>query len=247
MMVAMTIGHLAWAFVPTDTIWSEVLHFFARLTIPLACFLVVVGFELTKDVWGYVQRLFGFGVLAQIPFMGYVSLSGGIRLFDNPWFILSYGNVLFTLGFGLLTVITLDKLRHAPSLTKPLYLVPILFFGLCALWSDWGVLVLFWVSAIYWGGIYGSQALGFLMMSIVLFGVSFLLRDNPNITPYIATLNTKSLMDYGVFLAVPIMLWYERYRHRSPTHYRLPRLLFYWYYVGHLLVIAVMAWLRTAF
>lgn len=241
MMVAMTIGHLAWAFVPTDTALSEVLHFIGRLTIPLACFLVVLGFELTHDVWAYARRLFAFGVLAQIPYamFGY-PLLGDEGLFANPWHVLAHGNVLFTLGFGLLTLITLNKMQSAKVLAKPSYIVPIVLFALCASWSDWGLLVVFWVVGIYYGKKMGSWAVGFTLMTIFLFLMSFLLQDNPNVPPYIVTLNTQTLMDYGVFLAVPIMIWYERNNCRSPKAYRLPRLMFYWYYVTHLAILGLV-------
>lgn len=234
MMVAMTVGHLAWAFVPTDTLLSELLHFFGRLTIPLACFLVVIGFRLSRNITGYARRLFGFGLLAQLPFAVYIyPLMGDGGLLANPWLIFYYGNVLFTLGFGLLTLIILTHLHQTRN-----YFYGCVCFALLALlstWSDWGMLVIFWVGAIYYAG-----AMGFLVMTLLLFGLSFAGQNHPIITQYIAPLNTKNLMDYGVFLSVPIMLWYEQNQHKSPTHYRLPRLLFYWYYVGHLVVISVL-------
>lgn len=235
MLTAMTVGHLAWVLVPTETWLSQFLHFFARMTIPLACFLVVEGFRLTRDVWGYVERLFGFGVLAQIPFaMVNYPLFGETGIVANPLQMLGYGNVLFTLGFGLLTVITLDRIGKAPLFYKPLYLMPIALFMALSTWSDWGVLVIFWVMAIYYAG-----AWGFVAMSALLFFLSFLSQDN-EIFKYVFMLKTQELMDYGVFLTVPIMLWYGKHKANSPKSYRLPRLLFYWYYVGHLLVVAVI-------
>lgn len=236
MMVAMTVGHLAWAFVPTNTLLSEILHFFGRITIPLACFLVVEGYRLTHDVWGYVRRLFGFGLLAQLPFLlNFYTLFGDDGLLANPAQIITYGNVLFSLGFGLLAIIILDKIHHKNLQQKLIYLILIIPLALLSTWSDWSVFVIFWVGAIFYGG-----TLGFFLITIGLFGLSFLLQDNLSITPYIITLQTQHLMDYGIFTAIPIMLWYQTNKHRSPTSYRLPRLLFYWYYVLHLLIIGLI-------
>lgn len=233
----MTTGHLAWVFVPTDTTLSELLHFFARMTIPLACFLVVQGYYLSKDIWGYARRLFGFALLAQVPFvLAFYDWFGDDGIFNNLHYFLDYGNVLFTLGVGLLSVITLDKIRHSNTPQKFIYLTLLPILALCATWSDWGMLVIFWVCAIFYRG-----ALGFLAVSIGLFVWSFLLQDATHITPYITTLQTNSLMDYGIFVTVPIMLWYQNNKQNSPTHYRLPRLLFYWYYIGHLVVIGLVS------
>lgn len=234
MMVAMTVGHLAWAFVPTETWLSEVLHFFGRLTIPLACFLVVEGYRLTHDVWAYVKRLFGFGVLAQVPFVvSLVPLFGDHGILTNPAYLIFYGNVLFTLGFGLLVLILLDKIRTQAS-HEFLYFLSMVACALLAMWSDWGMLVIFWVVAIFYGG-----AWGYLAMTTGLFVMAFLVKDLP-VLSYVFALKTHTLMDYGLFLATPTMVWYNKHKKNSPKDYRLPRLMFYWYYVGHLAILGLV-------
>lgn len=39
-IIAMLIDHLAWAFVPTDTVLAQIMHFVGRLTGPTMAFFV---------------------------------------------------------------------------------------------------------------------------------------------------------------------------------------------------------------
>lgn len=229
MLAMMTIGHFAWAFVPTETTISDVLHFFARITIPLACFLVVQGFYLSRDVFGYVKRLFLFAVLAQVGFT--VAQVGLWTIIETPWLVLTYGNVLFTLGFGLLALMAVHEMRQKSFDEKLPFLLAVLFLSMVAFWSDWGGSVVVWILSIY-----GFGAVGFLSATLGLFLFAQTLPGElmaffPNI---------KNPMDFGLFLSVPIMLWYEKNKQNSPKNYRLPRTFFYWYYVVHLWVIGIL-------
>lgn len=228
MLVAMTIGHIAWAFVPIETRLSDMLHFIARITIPLACFLVVVGYQKTKDIYGYIARLLGFAVLAQIPFI--MSEIGLTNLMAMPIFVLYYGNVLFSLAFGLMAVMLANGRYLAGHLNNPVVrAIGVLVLLRLSMWSDWSFAVVLWVLAIYYRG-----TMGFVVVTVGLFLLSLVASKDSALI----IVRADNVMDYGLFLAVPMMVWYEYTTHR-PVVYRLPRLLFYWYYVGHLLVIGV--------
>lgn len=229
MLLAMSIGHIAWAFVATDSLLGQVMHFFGRLTIPLACFLVVIGFQLSKNLGGYLKRLFGFGLLAQLPFM--MAQVGIYRLLDEPWWLISQLNVLFSLGFALLCLVCLKQARQVEQTQKPVYYLAILVLLIISNISDWGHLPILWVIGIYLWGV-----MGFVGISLLAFLVSALpLGDY---TPFLV--NPYAIMDYGLFLAVPFMLYYQKNQHKNHQgNYRLPRLLFYWYYVIHLLILGI--------
>lgn len=237
MMVAMTLGHWAWAFVPPQTWLSHTLHFFARITIPLACFLLVIGYQKTHNLTAYLKRLFGFAVLAQVPFILYqVPL---YELLVYPAYLWYGGNVLFSLGVALLALICTEKLKATNGWEQQLYYK--LYYGLAlvmlfllSLWSDWSYAVMLWVLAIFYDGVRG-----FVATCLLLLGLSAVvgLPNHHRLVPLVAS----SPMDYGIFLAVPIMYWYNANKHRSPTKFRLPRLTFYWYYPLHLLLIGYFA------
>lgn len=245
MLVVMTLGHIAWAFVPIDTVLSDVLHFFARMTIPLACFLVVMGFQKTHDLTGYIKRMFGFAILAQVPFMAYMVLVAN-KLYDDSFITLSdvvarpmtllwQGNVLFSLGFALLALLAVNTLHTTADVGhKFVALISLPFLLLLSTWSDWSFLVIVWVIAIWYG-----RAVGFFWVSVAAIAVSWL-DPSGDEQSLLRVLDGRQVMDYGVFLTVPIMYWYDKKAHLSPTAYRLPRLLFYWYYVGHLMALSAV-------
>ncbi len=224
----MTTGHIAWAFVPTESMAGQLMHFFGRLTIPLACFLVVEGFERTHDLSSYLKRMFGFAILAQIPYV--MSFVGVYRLIAEPSWLWVQLNVLFTLGLAIIVLIFLKKFKSDTWANKPLWLIGIVLLGLLSSFCDWGVAVIVWVLAIY-----HYRAVGFALATIGFFVIGF--WDSQN---FFAMVRSYQLMDYGLFLAVPVMLWYDRYKQHSPKAYRLPKTLFYWYYAIHLLVLGLL-------
>lgn len=228
MMIAMTTGHVAWAFVPTQSDLGVGMHFFARMTIALACFLVVVGYKKTHDLNGYIKRMFGFAVLAQAPFIA--DQIGWQKVIEEPEQLFYYGNVLFSLGFALVALCCVTTLKTTNWQGRVWRIVVTLLMIGASLWSDWSYSVVVWILAIYYFGWRGYlvTTIGLLLLALVVPEESLL-----------RILNPYKLMDYGGLLSVPIMIWYQRYAPQSPKVYRLPRLMFYWYYALHLAVLGL--------
>lgn len=230
MMAMMTTGHLAWAFVPTDTILSQCLHFFARSTVVLACFLVVEGFYLSRNVVNYAKRLFGFGLIAQIPF---IMMSVGLwRIFYEPAMIIAMGNVLLTLGLCLLSLMAIKACQNSDNdAIKVSYGFLIIAMILIAyvFHLDWGYAAILWTI-----GIYYKRIIGFMVVTAILV-ILAMITDNP----FFDSTFLGQFMDYGIILAIPVMIWYDKAKDKSPTNYRLPRTFFYWYYVIHALIVGL--------
>lgn len=78
------------------------------IAFPLFCFLLVEGFQYTRNRKRYIGLMFTFALISEIPFdIGFFS-SYSIMEGTFP-FYLKYQNVFFTLFIGLLTLVCLEK------------------------------------------------------------------------------------------------------------------------------------------
>ena len=81
-----------------------VLRLIGRLAFPIFCFLLVEGFIHTHDVKKYIERLFLFGLVSEVPF--------DMAFFKTP-FHWGHQNVYWTLGLGVLAMAMLKKFEDA--------------------------------------------------------------------------------------------------------------------------------------
>lgn len=124
-----------------------------RIAFPLFCFLLVQGFIHTSSKLKYIIRLFLFALISEVPFD---------LAFKNEIFEVTYQNVFFTLGFGMLAMFVMDKARQIIMSRKDAetYLFigiavdgfVTLFFGLMAelMKTDYGMYGVFTICVMYY-------------------------------------------------------------------------------------------------
>lgn len=105
-IISMLIDHFLLFFFPQ----SLILHILGRISFPLIAWLVANGARHTHDIDEYLIRLFGFGLLAQIPFEIGFYLSG-----YHPLFL----NVLFTLFLGLVAIRSIRQYQGVFKMVLP--------------------------------------------------------------------------------------------------------------------------------
>lgn len=101
-IVAMTLDHIAWVFVDTNTFFGQFLHFIGRLTAPIMCFFLVNGFYLSKNRQNYALRLLIFAIISQIPFT--MLTYPLVQIIAEPLLVFKKFNILFNLLLSLLAL-----------------------------------------------------------------------------------------------------------------------------------------------
>ena len=97
-IAAMTVDHIAYAFVPNGTVLALVMHFFGRITGPVMFFSAVEGYHHTRNLNRYLFRLAAFAAISWFPFL-YFRYGGDLSemAFMRP-------NVIYTIFMGVLAI-----------------------------------------------------------------------------------------------------------------------------------------------
>ncbi len=134
---------------------DTVLRMIGRLGFPIFCFLLVEGFEKTKNLKKYLTRLILFALLSEIPFN--LSISGTI-LSKN------YQNVYFTLLIGILALCGMRAISKRPDETKS-SVKGALMAGGAVLAGLYGWIVINNIMMLSFRGIGGGQLIKFAVQS----------------------------------------------------------------------------------
>lgn len=125
-ILAMTVDHIAWAFVPTGSVLGQGMHFVGRITAPIMCFFIAQGYAHTRSFGKYLLRLGAFALAAQIPY----SLFGTME----PWRLPL--NMLYTLSLGLLSIRVWEEYQGS---RRGLGVMALLLLGSLGDWGAYGV------------------------------------------------------------------------------------------------------------
>ena len=191
------------------------LRLVGRLAFPLYCYMIVQGLFFTQNVIRYLERLFFFAVLSEIPYD--LAIMHRLVSFQSQ-------NVLFTLGIGLAVIAFWEESKKHPlvnSLTGQTLLGLGVLAACClAAWAlradygGWGVLLIF---LLYMPVEYPVQRYCWM----ALWGIGC---------------GGKEVL---AVLAVPLM---ERYDPDRPQH--LPGWFMYLFYPAHLAILGILRYLQ---
>lgn len=103
----------------------ELFRIIGRLSFPIYAFLIVNGFNYSKNIKRYLSRLLLFAVISEIPF----------QLFKYNHINLTFSNVFVTLSLGLIAILMLKSYKNKIIKYSGVFLICI-----CAelLGSDYG-------------------------------------------------------------------------------------------------------------
>lgn len=228
-LLAMTIDHIAFVFVPSDTALYFLMRLFGRLTAPIMSFFISEGFIHTSSRRKYLQRLLTFAVISQ-PFYFLMVFS---RPPENTFEFLTNLNVMFTLSSGLISLMILSNEKFSIPLKMVLIGICFAFANLC----DWSYIVPAWVIIFFFfRNRKKSQILLFTCVALILIPLRYAtLYENFSLFFY----------NYGVLLAlIPLCLYNGKRDGKKKIKNRLlSRWIFYIYYPLHMAVITAIGFI----
>lgn len=220
---AMLIDHIAWLFVPFESILGQLMHLVGRMTAPIMCYFIAEGYYHTKNIKRYLGRLAIFAVISHLPYQYFMY---GDTIFSSPHISTS---VVYTLLLGLVALIVWNR-QDLPQWARMSLVVVIC---LLAMPGDWMAIAVLWI--LYFGiyrGDFRRQMIAFSLIGCLLWVpgvVSAVLYD-------ISTLPWQACM-FGIYLVIPLLSLYRQERGRS----KVLKHFFYVFYPLHMLVLGLLA------
>ena len=214
-----------------DHIWQaglvepRVFNWVGRLAFPIFAFQVAEGYTKTSNVKKYAARLLLFALVSEIPF--------NIFCVDSVFFP-DYQNVIFTLLFGLCSLIAVDKAKKDKSAKNGFLCVMgvlVIVILADALQMDYGAAGVFTVLAFYiFRDVKHARVLELLSM-VLIFTVLF--PGNSFTVEIFGRLYLAPVQIFALFSLAPIWL----YNGKKGKYSKALQYGFYAVYPLHLLVL----------
>ena len=233
-IAAMTVDHIAYAFVTDGTVLALVMHFFGRITGPIMFFSAVEGYHHTRNLNRYLFRLAAFAAISWFPFL-YFRYGGELSemAFMRP-------NVIYTIFMGVLAI----KFRRSRRFRNPVVkTILILVLVILCVQADWGCTGIIMILVFDWFyGDFRNQAFAYCIVVLLDMGVlSLITRPFFGLFyDHVFQIDLEYFMysaeNLGAFLPVILLSQYNGRRGGG----KLSKWFFYLYYPTHLLLLGML-------
>lgn len=214
--ISMFCDHIGDAFVGKLTF----LNYIGRLAFPIFCFQIVQGYIHTHDIKKYILRLSLFALISQIPFMLFYHI-----VFDS--FAI---NVIFTLLFGLFTILIYDKYNKSVGTCSCLLLG--IIAQVCQFdYGFFGVFIIFMFYVLRNKKI--AMSLVFALAVLIRYSIP-LLQYGLSLS-YLFSNGKYSMMVYSTIFSIVPILFYNGKKGKDAKY------LFYIFYPVHLLILSIIS------
>ncbi len=218
-IVAMTIDHIAWNFVDKMSPLGQCMHIIGRLTLPIMSFFIAEGYYKTSNIKKYITRLSIFAVISAFAY-GFCSYDFEISKYNN------FG-VIYTLLLGLFAINIWNT--DFKLIFKYAIIIAVCLISLFGDWPIFGILYCL-TFAIYHNN-FSSQCKAFTIISIFMVAGATFANVYNGLSPL------RELYQFGVFLALPLLYFYNGKRGKGGN---FNKWIFYAYYPFHLIVIGIL-------
>ena len=201
--------------------YTTVLNYIGRLALPIFAFQITQGYIHTKNIKKYILRLTVFAFISQIPYMIFKHYIFGSFLEVN---------VIFTLLFGLLTILIYDKYHKFVGICSCILLgtiAQVLNFD----YGFFGVFIVFMFYVLRDKKIYMSIV--FILAVIIKYYLRILKYSFIPLSK-LFLLDSYSISMYSTCLSIILILLYNGKKGKDAKY------LFYIFYPVHLLILGLL-------
>lgn len=218
-VIAMTIDHIAFVFVPSESFLYFAMRLIGRLTAPIMSFFITEGFQHTRNRKKYFLRIFIFAIISQ-PFY-FLMIFG--RLPQNVWEFFMNLNVMFNFCIGLIMLKFVSGNLH----TEKKIIMSAVCFALSDL-CDWSYIIPAWILIFFFVKSRNKQILAFISVSAALMILKYRV--------------TAFSYQYGIILSlIPLNLYNGKQNNCNNKQLtKTNRWFFYIYYPLHMAVISAI-------
>ena len=228
-IIAMTVDHIAWTFVPTATYLGQILHFFGRLTVVIMTLFISEGYIHTSDFNRYLGRLLIFAVITQPIYIFYEHPHDFAHLSLDKY--LDF-NVLFSLSFALMALKIFDS-----NLNGVVKVLGILSLCFVSYYCDWLFLPIVIALLFYLTKDDRKKRVIYYLLAAAAFTAFFIIRFKFKYSLSWHNTLRYEIMMTGLFLGtIPIML----YNGQRGMGGKFSKWIFYVYYPLHLLMLGLI-------
>lgn len=224
-MATMLVNHIANVFMPAGAPLTNLCLYIGYFTAVTMCYFLVEGYGYTHSKTQYAGRLFGFVVLAQLPYQLVFPEHGMAGMLQF--------NMLFTLLLCFLVLAAQEKI-HSGFLR--VFCIVLLIF--LSIFCDWALLAPVFTLLFAW-------AENSRLRKHVAFGVAAVLYGGMAWLSSMRTLGAVGALPDTLGCAMPILvsgffILYLYNGQRAAQHRGFYKWFFYAFYPGHLLVLGLL-------
>lgn len=233
----MSLHLMAMAFMLCDHLWGTVVSgndwmtCIGRIAFPIFAFMIVEGYFHTKNLKKYVERLFLFAIISEIPYN--LAISGS---FINPF----QQNVLWTFLIAIGLIWLNERVKEKKFWVKTLVMIATLVIaiviGVLAM-ADYGYGGVMTVLVFYF--FRGKEWWCYLAQLVCLFYLNTEVMGGYGVDVNIFGINCFfHRQSFALLALIPIWL----YKGKQGYHSKLLKYVYYAFYPAHLLILGLIGY-----
>lgn len=211
-----------------DTNWEtfhmiyRIMRCVGRMAFPIYCYLLVEGFFHSKNLWKYAKRLFVFALISEIPFD---------LAFNHTVLEFSYNNVFWTLGIGLIMMMSLQWIEKKAVITAQRVFMQYFLYLLKAIACMSIVLCAMGLADFVFRTDYGAAG-------VAAIACMYFLRSNPvwgfGVAVVLLGLLSSPTEIFALLMLIPLYFY-------NGTRGKQLKYFFYVFYPAHLVLLVVLS------